>query len=65
MSRIYAIREDDQKRILIEISCDSCNAKIKPNPHISSSGWTINGTDRGIGTDKLEWHYCPNCQGNY
>jgi hypothetical protein len=65
MSRVYAIREDDQKRILVEISCDSCSAKIKPNPNIANSGWIKNGTDRGLGTGELEWHYCPNCQGRH
>ncbi len=59
--RIYAVREDDKKRILVEIQCDSCDARIKPNPQIAQSGWIKKGMYRGPGTDQLEWHYCPSC----
>lgn len=63
MSRIYGIREDDGRRILLSIRCDGmgCTEEIKPNPNISSSGWIRKGTDRGLGSDKLEWDYCPGC----
>lgn len=59
--RIYAVREDDKKRILVEIQCDSCDARIKPNPLISQSGWIKKGMYHGHGADQLEWHYCPSC----
>jgi hypothetical protein len=63
MSREYVIRDSDGKKILIRIRCDGggCDEVILPNPNISSSGWIRRGTDRGLGTDKLEWDYCPRC----
>lgn len=59
--KIYAVREDDKKRILVEIQCDSCGTRIKPNPQIPQSGWIKKGMHHGHRTDHLEWHYCPSC----
>lgn len=58
---VYATREDDGARVLVEIQCDApgCAAKIKPRPDIAQSGWMRYGQDDGLGTTKLEWDYCP------
>jgi len=63
MSREYGTRDSDGKKILLQIRCDGvgCDEVIVPNPNISSSGWVRRGTDRGLGTDKLEWDFCPGC----
>lgn len=61
MSLVYAVREDTGKRGLVEIVCDGCSATVKPHPDIARSGWVKQGSDHGPGTDKLEWHYCPDC----
>lgn len=49
--------------VLVEIRCDGvgCDAFIKPNPNIASSGWTKRGSDHGpgTGTDKVENHLLP------
>lgn len=60
MSREYGTRDSDGKEILIRITCDGsgCDAEIKPHPN---SGWIRKGTDNGLGSDKLEWYYCPRC----
>jgi hypothetical protein len=62
MSRIYAT-DDNGRRLLYQIKCDgaNCHESIVPNSQISSSGWLKRGTDTGIGSDKLEWYYCPRC----
>jgi hypothetical protein len=57
----YAIREDTGKRVLVDIECDGCGAIIKPNPEIGKSGWRVCGYDKGAGTDKLRFDYCPTC----
>jgi hypothetical protein len=63
VSRENVVRESDGSRILHQIRCDGvgCDDVIVPNPNISFSGWIRRGTDRGLGTDKLEWDYCPRC----
>lgn len=67
MTSVYAVREDNGKRVLVELQCDGsgCNAIIKPNPQISLSGWAYKGQDNGPGTDKLRWDYCPDCASKY
>jgi len=66
MGRIYAKREDDGRRILVEITCDTagCDASIKPNSEIAKSGWCKRGqmfeSDMGV-KDAYEWHHCPPC----
>ena len=65
MSDVYAVREDNGKRVLVELQCDGCDAVIKPNPQIASSGWVYKGQDDGPGTDKLRWDYCPDCARKY
>ena len=59
MARIYAVREDNGKRILLALTCDEdgCTAEIKPNPEISRSGWTKTGLTTGREAD--ERYYCP------
>lgn len=59
MSRIYAVREDDSRRILVEIVCDGCGAKIAPCPKIKESGWMKTGF--GKPGDLAEQDWCPNC----
>lgn len=54
---IYAIREDDGKRILVEIQCDGCGATIKPAA--TDSGWTKTGVYPRGDTESQFW--CPNC----
>jgi len=62
MSRIYAIREDTGKKVLVALQYDKCSKKIKPNPDIEYSGWTRRGTyvfnDPGKCT---EYDYCDEC----
>ena len=65
MSDVYAVREDNGKRVLVALQCDGCDAVIKPNPQIASSGWVYKGQDDGPGTDKLRWDYCPDCARKY
>lgn len=60
MSRIYAVREDDSKRILVEIVCDGCGMKIVPHPKIGDSGWMKAGFTLPTG-DIVVHEYCPNC----
>lgn len=62
MGREYAVSELDGSRILINIVCDRCGAKIKPHPDISKSGWMVHGQDRGPGTEKVEVTYCDQCE---
>jgi len=61
MSKIYAQIEGSEKRILVYIECDTCEARIKPHLTIAKSGWTIQGWDNGPGTDKHTVDYCPRC----
>lgn len=58
--RVYATRDDNQKRVLVAIKCDKCDAEIKPNPDISNSGWTTQGVYYGPGDDRnSQWDLCP------
>lgn len=61
MARVYAIEEHTGRRILIRIGCNGCDAALKPGPDVVNNGWTKVGQDSGIGTDKLEWTWCPVC----
>jgi hypothetical protein len=68
MSKVYAVREDNRLRVLLEIQCDGrksdgewCTATIRPNREISKSGWTYRCWDSGIGTEVREMDYCPEC----
>lgn len=52
----YAVTEEGAGRrsyILVYIECDRCGSRM--------SGWTKSGQDKGLGTEELEWHYCPLC----
>lgn len=70
MSRIYAIREGDGKRILAAIKCDRCGAEVKPNPQIASSGWEKGGqlpdhlplALHRNREDWIYWDHCPECK---
>ena len=64
MGKIYATREDDGKRILIELQCDACASKIKPNPNINKSDWSVVGSNNGPGTDEIIKYYCDRCSIN-
>jgi len=61
MAKVYAVEETSGKRILVRIECDepSCDAKIKPHPEISKSGWIKKGVSDGSFT--TEYYYCPDC----
>ena len=59
MSKIYAIVEDGDERILVRIQCDSCDAVIYPNKDIKEFGWIKKGWDNGSGTEKIECYFCP------
>lgn len=61
MGRVYAIREDDGARVLLEIECDKCDATIKPHPDIANSGWVKEGITDTFG-ETIEWYYCPRCK---
>ncbi len=52
---IYATREDNRRRVLVELECDECDATIKPHPEIAQSGW------RYAETDDWRMDYCPDC----
>ena len=54
--RHYAVREDTGERVLVELECDECGARLKPGPDVSRSGWIKVG-----GREKTERHYCPSC----
>ena len=47
--RIYA-ELPDGKKFLYSLHCDGvgCDAEIKPDPKVSSSGWMRCGTDHGV-----------------
>lgn len=60
MSRIYATREDNGKKILVELVCDKCSDTIKPNPDIAQSGWTRHGQKDHAG-NIFEYEYCAKC----
>lgn len=63
MSRVYATREDDGRRVLVEIACDhpGCPATVRPHADIAKSGWTKRGTyeDTYRGTTVVQWDFCP------
>lgn len=61
MSRIYAVREDNDERFLHRIKCDSCDLEIPPDEFIKSSGWMRYGALDRYTNEKVEWEYCPNC----
>ena len=60
--RIYAKRDDNGKKILVEIQCDGCSATIKPNPTIQDSGWTKEGWQEKSGESYHTNDYCPSCR---
>jgi hypothetical protein len=60
MSRIYATREDSGKKVLVELVCDRCGDKIKPNQNIQESGWTKHGYMDG-GGNIFESERCEGC----
>lgn len=60
MARVYAVREDNGKRVLVEIVCDECKATIKPHPDIENSGWVKHGGTAADGFE-FEFDYCPRC----
>ena len=62
MSYVYATTETGE-RFLVRIECDGCDASTRPHPEINKSGWTKTGWDNGLGTDKCEGVWCPNCSG--
>jgi hypothetical protein len=59
MTKIFAVREDNQERMLIAIKCESCGVEIKPVPSLEAVGWTK--LVQRIGTEKFVWHYCEDC----
>jgi len=65
VTRRYAVREDDKRRVLVEIACDGdgCEATIKPHPEIATSGWMKKGTweDGPSGSFVLTSDFCPRC----
>ena len=62
MGYIYAIREDNGKKVLVALRCDKCGKEIKPNPDIAKSGWTIKGTYVFNNSGKTtEYFYCNEC----
>lgn len=59
MPLVYAVREDNGERVLVEIQCDRCDATIKPDQYTSESGWVKH--TRQHHSETLEWWYCPDC----
>jgi hypothetical protein len=60
--RVYATEEGTGKRVLVALVCDECEARIKPSPDISKSGWEKRGTYYGPGNERnTEWLLCPGC----
>ena len=62
MSRIYAIMEDYRQKLLVELQCDYCGNKIRPNHDIKESGWEKHGST-GPGNTSSELDSCPDCSG--
>ena len=63
--RHYAIRHDEdgnEKRVLVEIECDGCNARIKPGSDIAESGWVKEGWDDKRTGERVDSVYCPDCR---
>lgn len=60
MSLVYEIC-DNNRKVLVEIKCDSCGVVIKPHPQISESGWVYRGWRENDST-KYELHHCPKCK---
>lgn len=58
MPRVYAVREDNGKRVLVAIQCD---ASIVSGPDIAGADWKKCGFDNGPGTTKCEQYFCPTC----
>lgn len=62
MGTIYAVRDDDNRHVLIALKCDGCGAEIKPNPDIANSGWMRSGVYYAAGSDRnTEYYWCPGC----
>lgn len=62
--RVYAREEGTDKRHLVALECDYCEAKIKPHPEIAESGWEKRVIYYGPGDDRnTESHLCPKCAG--
>ena len=66
MPRIYARREDNDKRVLVALQCDRCGEEIKPSD--DKDGWTKGGTIETGWREQTpqqhadnEWINCPRC----
>jgi hypothetical protein len=57
---MYVYATDERgARFLRYIECDVCAQRIAPAADIAQSGWVKCGYDRGPGTERLEWNFCP------
>ena len=61
MSRVYAVREDDGKRVLVEIRCDGCQAVRPRRADVPDSGW-VKHEYMLKGVYQYERNFCPQCQ---
>lgn len=59
MCQIYAVREDNRKRVLVAIVCDSCDAEIKPGKQLIESDWVFEVWYNK--SDRYSSYYCPEC----
>jgi len=70
--RIYAYTERGElalindKRVLLALQCDHCDAQVRPHKEIAQSGWTTRGEiDYGKESNRVtSWEYCPDCSGD-
>lgn len=59
MSGKYAYDENN-KRYLVLIECDFCDAIIKPGKEYINSEWTTFGLHDGF-RNLIAWDLCPDC----
>ena len=68
--RVYAVREDNNERVLYCIKCDGfdCDNEIKPDSKISESDWLKVGEFQTNGIEscnKFELDFCNKCKYRY
>lgn len=62
MSKVYAEVAETGENVLVRIECDYCEAAIKPQPHITESGWKQWGLYFAPLDDRnTQMECCPEC----
>lgn len=61
MGRIHAVREDDGRWVLVEITCDGgCGSALRPGPEVVVSGWEKRAVVDG--RTATTTFLCPSCR---